>query len=507
MNKKKHNGHILKWTVAIVLAFVFFAGCRKYDSILLDTSPKYEELKSRFFNTNSTEDVEIKKLAGDIEKQDSIFQFLPDFVKKNGIPKWDKVFYKTNRGLNLGIKESIISNSSSTAYEASNNESNNSQGIFFIPLQSQSSNEIKSYITAIKHNDSLYSYRLYNKDSLNKIVPKTKTEENNLLTTQSVFGHFENAINNNDSINVGSLRKGTIKKARISFEPPIALNNTSSQSQSVINMDCTIKITIYAIYEYYEDTSLEPGHFEFVAFAMEVVINCSGGSGTPSSGGGYGFGGGTPSSGGNWWNYGSGWPWYTGGGDWGNWGWWWTGGGGFGGGSGSGFSPTITTLSNQLGLSYSQSLWLENNPLRANEIYNYLQSTTNPRANSIAIEHIDKMKLDLDYVAFNQQYYLNNSSNSVWWEDDNWLDNPNNFNLDLDQDQNGQYDRLTAAEKALVKKYPTHAYMIIRNKPVAEQETVAIFGQNGLNDKSDAFRHAFFNAMNRRDLGLDPMTF
>jgi phage pi2 protein 07 len=132
MNKKKHNGHILKWTVAIVLAFVFFAGCRKYDSILLDTSPKYEELKSRFFNTNSTEDVEIKKLAGDIKKQDSIFQFLPDFVKKNGIPKWDKVFYKTNRGLNLGIKESIISNSSSTAYEASNNESNNSQGILFM---------------------------------------------------------------------------------------------------------------------------------------------------------------------------------------------------------------------------------------------------------------------------------------------------------------------------------------------------------------------------------------
>jgi hypothetical protein len=64
----------------------------------------------------------------------------------------------------------------------------------------------------------------------------------------------------------------------------------------------------------------------------------------------------TPISGGNWWNCDSGWPWYTGGGDWGNWEWWWTAGGG----SGIGFSPTVTTLSNTLGLSYSQSLWLEN---------------------------------------------------------------------------------------------------------------------------------------------------
>jgi hypothetical protein len=266
---------------------------------------------------------------------------------------------------------------------------------------------------------------------------------------------------------------------------------------------------------------------ETVSVSMEIAIDCSGGgggggcgcggsTGGGSTGGGSTGGGSTggggyydPTGGGYWWNYGSGWPWYTGGSGYydPNWYWWWTGGG-FGGGSGgSGFSPTVTTLSNQLGLSYAQSLWLENNPLRVNEIYNYLQSTTNPRANSIAIEHIDKMMSDLDYLAFNQQYYLNNNSNNVWWEDDNWLDNPNNFNLDLDQDQNGQYDRLTAAEKALVKKYPTHAYMISKNKPVAEQETVAIFGQNGLNDKSDAFRHAFFNAMNRRDLGLDPMTF
>ncbi|MFN7539744.1 MAG: hypothetical protein ACK5RQ_06810 [Bacteroidota bacterium] len=255
MKLKANTKHLIRFTTAIAFVFLFFTGCRKYDGLFTETAQNYEELKSSFFNTNSTQDIEIKKLAGDIKKQDSIFQFLPDFVKKNGIPKWDKVFYKTNRGSNLVRSENIISNSSSTAHESSKNQSSNSQGIFFIPLQSQGSSEIKSYITAIKHNDSLYSYRLYNKDSLNKIVPKSKAEESNLLTTQSVFGHFEKAINNTDSISVGSSKKGTIKNARISFEPPIALNNTSSPSQLVINMDCTIKITIYALYEYYEDTS------------------------------------------------------------------------------------------------------------------------------------------------------------------------------------------------------------------------------------------------------------
>jgi antibiotic biosynthesis monooxygenase (ABM) superfamily enzyme len=96
MKQKRHNGHFLKWATAIVLTFAFFAGCRKYDSILPDTGQNYEELKSKFFNTNSTADIEIKKLAADIKKQDSIFRFLPDFVRKNGLPKWDKVIYKTS---------------------------------------------------------------------------------------------------------------------------------------------------------------------------------------------------------------------------------------------------------------------------------------------------------------------------------------------------------------------------------------------------------------------------
>lgn len=332
MSQKTDTKYIIFRITTIFFFFLFLTGCQKDDSLITETTQSYEELKFRFFNIYSTEDFEIKKLACDIRKQDSIFKFLPDFIKNNGIPKWDKVFYKTKQESNLGMKENIISNSTSTPYEISKNESNNNQGIFFIPLQSQNSNEIKSYIAAIKHNDSLYSYKLYNKDSLNKIVPKTKAEENNLLTALSVFGHFEKTINNNEIINIGSSRKGTIKNVRISFEPPISLYKTNSSYPNVFITTCTMSITVYVIFEYYPATSLVPDYYELVAVELLVEIYCSvGGVDGFGGGGGSFFGGGTSSSDANWWNSGSGWPWNSGGE---NWRWWWTSGG-YGGGSSS----------------------------------------------------------------------------------------------------------------------------------------------------------------------------
>lgn len=84
-----------------------------------------------------------------------------------------------------------------------------------------------------------------------------------------------------------------------------------------------------------------------------------------------------------------------------------------------------------------------------------------------------------------------------WWADEEWLDN--NFNLSLDTPQGG---RLTAREKALIAMFPVQAYLISRNIEPARNETVNIYGNNGLNDKSDAFRHAYFSALNARDVGV-----
>lgn len=499
----------------------FLFGCRKYDSLPNIKSPNYAQLQQQFFNTNTTNDTVIKKLAADIRRQDSMFHFLPDFITKNGIPRWDKVIYSSNHS-NSGNQLSTygVNAAGSLTKHSQSSTNEGSQGIFFIPLQAQNANTIQSYIVAYKHNDNLYTYRLYNRDSLNAIQPKTVEAKNNLLNTQAMFGYFEKEINNQKVLEVKTPIEGKIRDVAVVFNASKQTNTKSTQSSkgTMVAGGCEMSIEVTISYSFEVTLDGNTVYFtESYSVTLTIIIDCTGGGScscaTPRDNIIDGVGG-NGNTNGNWWDYGTGYPYFP----WNpsgisggsgpyepDWSWWWTGGGGVGSG-GSGFSPTVTALSNQLGLSYPQSLWLESNPLRANEIYNYLQGRTNPLAYSIANEHINKMMSDIDYFKFNQQYYSSSSSNNVWWEDDNWLDNPNNFNLDLDQNQNGQYDRLTAAEKALVKKYPIHAYMISKNKPIAEEETISIFGQNGLNDKSDAFRHAFFNAMNRRDLGLDPMT-
>ncbi|PHS10306.1 MAG: hypothetical protein COA88_02355 [Kordia sp.] len=84
-----------------------------------------------------------------------------------------------------------------------------------------------------------------------------------------------------------------------------------------------------------------------------------------------------------------------------------------------------------------------------------------------------------------------------WWLDEEFVEA--NFSFELD-DQN--FGNLTTEEKLLVIALPVKALIIKANKQPAEVETVARFGVNGRNDKSDAFRHAFFNAMNANDAGM-----
>ena len=77
--------------------------------------------------------------------------------------------------------------------------------------------------------------------------------------------------------------------------------------------------------------------------------------------------------------------------------------------------------------------------------------------------------------------------------------------LELDvfnQDPYNIWGKLTEQEKALISSNPFKAYKIFKNKSVAEAETINNFGTNGINDKSDAFRHAFFQAINSRDVGI-----
>ena len=84
-----------------------------------------------------------------------------------------------------------------------------------------------------------------------------------------------------------------------------------------------------------------------------------------------------------------------------------------------------------------------------------------------------------------------------WWKNENLIENHPFFN----QNPYNIWRKLTTKEKEIFKLYPAAAIILNRNKTIAEQSTISYYGTNGLNDNSDAFRHAYFNALNSREMG------
>lgn len=54
-------------------------------------------------------------------------------------------------------------------------------------------------------------------------------------------------------------------------------------------------------------------------------------------------------------------------------------------------------------------------------------------------------------------------------------------------------------EAKAILRHPLAALKIKKNKDVAIAKTTELFGENGYDDASDAFRHAYFNAINTAD--------
>ncbi|MBK9961086.1 MAG: hypothetical protein IPP06_07040 [Saprospiraceae bacterium] len=76
------------------------------------------------------------------------------------------------------------------------------------------------------------------------------------------------------------------------------------------------------------------------------------------------------------------------------------------------------------------------------------------------------------------------------------LDDPDVFNID-DIPQ----ESINDCERKLIWRHISCALAIKNNKEIAENTTINIFGSNRLNDCSDAFRHAYFNALNVKSCG------
>ncbi len=80
------------------------------------------------------------------------------------------------------------------------------------------------------------------------------------------------------------------------------------------------------------------------------------------------------------------------------------------------------------------------------------------------------------------------------------------FALDVfNQDPYDVWKRLSQAEKDLIKEFPFIAYGVFKNREIAVQETITRFGNviENLNGKPDAFRHAYYNVINAKVVGID----
>lgn len=165
-------------------------------------------------------------------------------------------------------------------------------------------------------------------------------------------------------------------------------------------------------------------------------------------------------------------------------------------------SLQVAYVGNSLGLNQAQRDWLEQHLSICIDVMDFLMEPhpgqTMDQSNEIAREHLLRMITDPAYLVFVNNYNQNNTG--MWWMNENWLDNPiNDFQLAPNQAYQ-QFQELKAAEKVLVATYPVQAYIIFQNSKLAQLVSEATGLPQPTNGKQDAFRHAFFQAINVRDV-------
>jgi hypothetical protein len=187
-------------------------------------------------------------------------------------------------------------------------------------------------------------------------------------------------------------------------------------------------------------------------------------------------------------------------------------------GGGGAYITVAQYLSGKLGLDAHESNFLVQNKERADEIYRYLQTPSKELSSEnkqdIVRKHITRMIDDTKYKNFVVNHGNSTNNITIWWEDKPWLKNSSNFTFDADDASSAATD-LNDQELALTALFPLQAVTLYFNRDVAFNMSDTRFGPRptpnpqhlGLNDKKDAFRHAFFQGINVRDCSGQPVFF
>jgi len=171
----------------------------------------------------------------------------------------------------------------------------------------------------------------------------------------------------------------------------------------------------------------------------------------------------------------------------------------------------IMGLSN---LSRDEIDWLDD-PANENtvaEILNFLEANRNPD-NSFSQELIDLVEQAIsNLISFNVNNYpgKNDGFPFEWWLDSNFIMNSGNFDMPSDVPNNPN-ESPNAVEASLFAIFPKEAVLHIQNS-ISALDTAQDLAENNTfnegspmkslnNGKSDAFRHAFWNALDTAEFG------
>ena len=174
----------------------------------------------------------------------------------------------------------------------------------------------------------------------------------------------------------------------------------------------------------------------------------------------------------------------------------------------------LEQLSIQIRLLVGKQFWLMEHLSLVPAIFNYLNdpysSLSYTEREEIVNDHITALTENSDYRNFVENYTANNPDGGVWWENEVFVEN--NISTDL----NGCFPSpcdlkiLNAEEKEFCKKYPVAMFFIAHNRQLALTATNQEYGlppNNTLihpNDKSNAFIHALFCALNANNMFIGP---
>ena len=472
---------IIKSTLSLAFAFLSVIAvmlipysCKKIKDIEASNPPQ-EDLVQKFFKVPENTSDALKKVITNIKRQDDEIHFVTSIANKYGFPIWDKSFANTK-----------IRNVENGRVTDGNLE------IFLIPFRGADSS-VTSYLLCSNH-DGDFAYRYYKREELSHLYAANDSIKRLRMGLLGVFGYFEETINHEDSTLIGGIYETTVRNVSISIE-------NSLTGGRVTDVPYTLVVCWDGLLPARVKDELPTICFNYYVWNWTIDDMTWENYGVGGGGGIGNLPDGYYCPNGEWWctmnefreingliytpesypGINDGYPWL-----------WW---------------ENASWIYANLGVDFDGAtrLWLFNNITRVIEIKNYITSSNNltlSERQAIVSQHVNLMISNSDYLSFVESHMPGTNPPIVWWEDDVWVNNPANFNLDLVQPNNPNYE-LTAAEKALIVKYPIQAFHINENVIPSIEMANNVIGINspnsGHNDKNDAFRHGYFNAINTWD--------